>query len=649
MLDCPQILVRCCMQQAARRSRTSQILRFADFEVDLRTGELRRDSIRIPFQDQPFQVLKLLLQHPGEIVAREKLRQRLWHSDTFVDFDNSLNTAINKIREALGDSAETPRFVETLPRRGYRFIAEVSPVGAATAQVEPVRTGLSRLRIPLLSRARGTRLLVLAVTVSVALVLFQGLRQRRVSRLRKIQSLAVLPLENLSQDPGQEYFAEGMTEELIHELSKIRALKVISRTSVMRYKGRNKSLPEIARELNVDGVVEGSVERSGERVRITAQLIEARADTHLWGESYERDLRDVMSVQDEVARAIAKQIQIELTPQEKLRLGSARKKGTENPEAYELYLKGRYYWNKRTGSDIDTAISYFNQAIAKDPSYALAYSGLADAYSTLPYYGGTSSENYPKSNAAARKALELDATLAHPHAVLGFSEAGYEWDFAGGEAEFKKAFELDPNDATAHQWHANIISDIGGREQEALAEINRAHQLDPLSPMISVQAGYVHFNARQYDEVIVICKKVASENSTFAPAHFCLALGYWGKRMYLQVIEEWKAFGQFSNDRNESDFASAMEQGFRSAGWRRALTKGIEARRAQRKTGYYSPYMIAMLCADLGDKDQAFEWLNTDYQEHDRLLLSLKTDFQFDPLRSDPRFAELVRRVGLPQ
>src|SRR5262249_3757243 len=277
------------------------------------------------------------------------------------------------------------------------------------------------------------------------------------------------------------------------------------------------------------------------------------------------------------------------------------------------YLKGRYSWNRRTPSDIATAISYFNQAIAKDTGYALAYSGLADAYSILPPYGGGSpSENFPKSNAAARRALELDATLARPHAVLGVNEMQYDWDFAGGEAEFKKAFELDPNDATAHAWYAYNIGMIG-REQEAIAEINLAHQLDPLSPIISRNVGDVHNVARQYDGAIAICKKLANENSTFAPAHSCLANAYWGKRMYPQVIEEWKGYGQLSGNQKEADFASAIEQGFRSGGWKGALTKGIAARQAQRETGYFSAYRIAELYADLGAKDQAFQWLNTAY------------------------------------
>src|SRR5262249_6040841 len=325
------------------------------------------------------------------------------------------------------------------------------------------------------------------------------------------------------------------------------------------------------------------------------------------------------------------------------------KEGTEDQEGEELYLKGRYYVNKLTGPDVATAISYFNQAIAKDPGYALAYSGVAYAYSELPPLGGAPGEYYSKANAAARKALELDPTLAQPHAILAGTEMEYEWDFAGGEAEYKKAFELDPSDATAHQWYAWDIAWIGGREQEAFTEINRAHQLDPLSTIIKVAVGQVNIPARKYDEAILECKKVANEDPTFAETHNCLARAYWAKHLYPQVIQEWKVYGQLSGDRRESDFASAIEQGFRSGGWKGALTKGIEARHAQRKTGYVSAHQIALLYADLGDKDQAFQWLNTAYQERDLYQMGLKTDFQLEPLRSDPRFSEMVHKVGLPQ
>jgi adenylate cyclase len=325
------------------------------------------------------------------------------------------------------------------------------------------------------------------------------------------------------------------------------------------------------------------------------------------------------------------------------------KQDTQNPEAYALYLKGRSYWSKRTRADLETAISYFNQAIAKDSGYALAYAALADTYSLLPDYGGSSSDDIPKSNAAARKALELDATLARPHAVLGSNRMGYEWDFAGGEAEFKKAIELDPNDATAHQWYAESLVMLGGREREAFAEINRARQLDPQSLVIRRDLGADHTFARQYDEAIAVCRKLANENPTFAVAHECLANAYWGKKMYPQVIAEWTAYGKLSGERGDSEYAAALAQGFRSGGWKEALTRSIETLKAQRKAGYSASYNIAEAYADLGEKEQAFQWLDTAFQEHDQGLMGLKTDFTLDPLRSDPRFAELVHKVGLPQ
>jgi eukaryotic-like serine/threonine-protein kinase len=469
----------------------------------------------------------------------------------------------------------------------------------------------------------------------------------RSGRIAQIDSIAVLPFTNGGGDANTDYLSDGITESLIDNLAHVPELKVKSRNSVFRYKGKDVDVQKAGNDLGVSALVSGRVVPRGDSIEVGAELTDVRDSTVIWGQHYRGKSADIISLQQQIAGDLAQKLRSKLSGSEKQQI---TKQGTQNPEAYELYLKGRYSWNKRTPSDLATAISYFNQAIAKDPGYALAYSGLADVYGTLPGgYGGTPSEDFPKSNAAARKALELDTTLARPHAVLGSIEMEYDWDFAGGEAEYKKSFELDPNDATAHQWYADDIGRIGGRGQEALAEINRAHQLDPLSPIISEEVGDVHIMARQYDEAIAVCKKVANENPTFAPAHACLAYGYWGKGMYPQLIEEWKAYGQLSGDRNDAEFASALEQGFRSGGWKGALAKGIEIRQAQRKAGYLSAYVIAELYADLGNKDQAFRWLNTAYQEHDDSLVGLKTDFLLDPLRSDPRFAELVRKVGLPQ
>ena len=487
---------------------------------------------------------------------------------------------------------------------------------------------------------------ILAVCIVAIGLAAVGTWYLRAGRTIQIDSIAVLPFTNGGGDVNTDYLSDGITESLIDNLAHVPQLKVKSRNSVFHCKGKDVDVQKVGNDLGVSALVIGRVVPRGQNIEVSAELADVRDNTEIWGQHYSGKNTDIISLQQQIAGDIAEKLRAKISISEKQQV---TKQGTENPEAYELYLRGRYSWNKRTYADLETAISYFNQAIAKDPGYALAYSGLADAYSALSSYGGSPSENYPKSNAAGRKALEFDSTLARPHAVLGANEMRYEWDFAGGEAEFRKAFELDPNDATAHHRYAENIGLIGGREQEAIAEINRAHQLDPLSPIISTVVGYVHFLARQYDEAVVVCKKVANENPTFAMAHICLAAAYWGKRMYPQVIEEWKTFGELSGDRNESEFASAMQQEFHSAGWKGALTKGIEIRQTQRKTGYSSAYLIAELYADLGDKDHAFRWLNTAYQERDTNLLGLQTSFQLDALRSDPRFAELARRVGLPQ
>jgi TolB-like protein len=493
---------------------------------------------------------------------------------------------------------------------------------------------------------KSRKLWVLAACLAAIGLAAGGAWYLRSGRVAQIDSIAVLPFTNGGGDANTDYLSDGITESLIDNLTHVPDLKVKSRNTVFHYKGKDVDAQKAGNELGVSALVSGRVVPRGDSIEVSAELTAVRDNTEIWGQHYSGKSADIISLQQQIASDLAEKLRSKLSTSEKQQV---TKQGTQNPEAYELYLKGRYYWNKQTLPDITTAISYFNQAISKDSGYALAYSGLADAYTDLPSFGGTPSENYPKSNAAARRALELDAALARPHAVLASNEMEYEWDFVGGEAEYKKSFELDPNDATAHQWYAFDIGQIGGREQEALAEANRARQLDPLSPTISFEGGLIHIRARRYDEAIVVCKKVANENLTFAAAHVCLANANWGKRMYPQVIEEWKAFGQLSGDRNESDFASAMERGFRSAGWKGALAKGIEARQAQRKTGYSSAYRIATLYADLGDKDQAFRWLNTAYLERDWFLLGLKTDFLLDPIRSDPRFAELVGKVGLPQ
>ena len=490
------------------------------------------------------------------------------------------------------------------------------------------------------------RLWILAAGIAAIGLAAVGAWYLRSGRTAQIDSVAVLPFINGGSNANTDYLSDGITESLIDSLTHVPALKVKSRNSVFRYKGNDVDTQKVGNELGVSALISGRVVQRGDSIDVSAEMTDVRDNTALWGQRYSGKSADIISLQQQIAGDIAARLRSQLSTSEKQQV---TRQGTQNPEAYELYLKGHYFWNKRTASDLNTAISYFNQAIAKDPGYAQAYLGIADVYSVLSAYGGSPSEVYPRSNTAARKALELDATLAHPHAVLGANEMEYDWDFAGGEAEYKKAFELDPNDATAHQWYADDIAWLGGREQEAMAEINRAHQLDPTSLIISAEVGRMHVTARRFDDAIIIGQKLANENPTFSRAHYFLAQAYLGKGMYPQAVEEFKLYGQFSGDPNIADFASALEQGLDAAGWNGALTKGIAALQAQRKTGYSSAYTIGALYAGLGDEDQAFKWLNTAYQERDSQLEGLKTDFLLDPLRADPRFAELVRKVGLPQ
>jgi len=464
----------------------------------------------------------------------------------------------------------------------------------------------------------------------------------------QIESIAVMPFASTGGNADTDYLGDGLTESLIASLAHVPQLKVKSRNSVFRYKGKEVDVQQVGKELTVDALLTGRVVQRGDTIQVSADLTSVQDNTEIWGEQYERKASDIISLQQQIAGDIADKLRSKLSGAEKQQV---TKQGTQNPEAYQLYVKGRYYWNKRTTADIKAAISCFNQAIDKDPGYAMAYSGLADAYTTLSNYGGDPSEVTPKGIAAAEKALELDPTLAHPHAVLGGIKMEYSWDIAGGEAEFRKAIALDPSDATAHQWLSEGLSSIGGRAQEAIDEGNRAHQLDPLSPIIGAQQAQAYSVDRQFDKAIEIYKKVLADNPSFGRGHTELAFSYWGQHKYPEAIQEYKSGAQLEGDKNAGEFAAALDAGFRSGGWPSALHQAIEVSLAHRKamTDYVSAYQIAELYADLGDKDHAFEWLNTAYQEHDVYLFSLRTDFALDSLHSDPRYAELVRKIGLPQ
>jgi len=583
----------------------ARVLRFDIFELDLRAGELRKRGVKLRLQGQPLRVLATLLQCAGDLVTREELRAQIWPADTFVDFDHSLHNAIARLRETLGDSAETPRYIETLPRRGYRFIAQVTAV-------EP--------------------------EVSAPPLLLHG----QESDPRRIQAVAVLPLEDLSGDASHEYFADGMTEALITSLAKIKALRVISRSSAMQYKGARKSLPQIARELNVDAVIEGSVMRSGERIRIAAQLIHAISDQHLWAESYERDFRDILSLQGEIARQVANEVRIILTPEEQARLGSARQ---VNPEAHELYLKARYYWNKRTEESVKKALSHFHRAIDQDPTYAQGYAGLADSYNILGYYNVLPPvEAYPKAKAAALKALELDDSLAEPHAALGVVKRDFEWDWSGAEKQFQRAIELNPGCVDAYHWHSTLLG-ILGRHAEALREKTRALALDPLSVVIRTDLARMFYFSRDYDPSLEQYRAALDMDPTFALAHLGLAHVYQQQGRFDEAISELKTGMHFSSD---SIFALAkLGHGYARAGKSDEAHAVLSQLNALSKQKYVSPYDLAMVHVGLQEADEAFAWLERALEQRSLWLGYLNVEPQLDPLRSDQRFQELLRRVGL--
>lgn len=623
--------------------RPTSVARFGTYEISFQSGELRKAGVKIRVQQQPFKVLEILLEHPGEIVTREELRARIWPQESFGDFDQVVNVAIAKLRTALGDSAENPRYIETLPRRGYRFIAEVAVVDTAKSATErpvtqpddkPAKS--KRLQFLLPWKIAGP-IMVLVLAAFTTWMLYP-----RKSPSPEIRSLAVLPLESLSVDASQDYFADGMTDELITDLSQISALRVISRTSVMQYKRVRRPLPEIARELNVDAVVEGTVLRSGNRVRITAQLIQVPAEKHLWAHSYEGDVRDALTLQSQVADAVAEQIRINLNPREQAAL---KNKKTVNPEAYESYLKGRYFWDKRTANGLKTAVAYFDQAIGQDPKYAPAYSGLADSYALMgdwQYAVMTSKEAFPKAKAAVVKALELDNTLGEAHNSLAFILDGFDWNLDAGGKEFRRAIELNPGYATAHHWYAWHLS-LLGRFDEAIAEMRKAQSLDPLSLIINADLAEILVLAHSYDESILQSRKTIEMDPDFALAHNQLAQAYLQKRMYGEAVAELQKAVQLSPD--SPAIIANLARAYVGSGKRNEAVKLLDELKKRSSPAYSNAAEIAMIYASLGDTDQAMNWLEKGYEERFNPGVLLRPGF--DPLRSDKRFQDLLRRIGL--
>jgi TolB-like protein/DNA-binding winged helix-turn-helix (wHTH) protein len=623
-----------------------RLFRFDTFELDLRTGELRKRGVRLRLQGQPLQVLAALLDRAGDVVTREELRALIWTTDTFVDFDHSLHNAVARVREVLGDSAERPRYIETLPRRGYRFIAPVdvgdlpAPSGAADSAPPAGLPGQLRL-------TKSHALLLTAVfavlIISIAIWLARA-GGASTSAAPRLNSIAVLPLDNLSGDPSQEFFADGMTDQLITDLAKVSSLRVISRTSVMQYKGTRKGLPEIARELNVDAIVEGSVIRSGQRVRVTAQLVQARTDHHLWAETYDRDLGDILKLQGEVANAIAGQVRAQLTPTQQALI---RRAAAVDPAAYDAYLKGRLYFvNEFTKPDsLKKAQHYFEESIQKDPKFALAYAGLADTYVYLAFAGALQKDQaYKSAKEALAKALELDDTIGEAHDTLGVLSWRFDWDWDAAEREFDRAIALAPSYSCAHEDRAVFLA-FRGRRAEALDEIEKIDQLDYGFSSASVES-ITYYALRDYPRLIEASKRGLILDSRDSFQHYLLGVGYEGVGDLQQAIPEYKKAIEISSGFDLA--AIALAHADSALGKKADAEKILRDLEHKEKETSASPYTMATVYALRGENDKALEFLEKACSGKSLdITLFLQTDFALDGLRSDPRFQSLLRRIDL--
>ena len=621
---------------------TACVIRFDSFELDIRAGELRKRGIKLRLQGQPLQVLAALLKRPGDLVTREELRAEIWTVDTFVDFDHSLHNAIARLREVLGDSAETPRYIETLPRRGYRFIAPVEEVQAPRIGGENGNKTGDAVVVAPRPRRGGALILTLIFCGAIGLAGWAAWQHSYArSTVVPIRSIAVLPMQNLSADAAQEYFADGMTDQLITELAKVGALRVTSRTSVMRYKGTKKALPEIARELNVDAIVEGSVIRSGQRVRVTAQLLQAPTDRHLWAETYDRDVGDILRLQGEVADAIAQQVRAQLTPTQPSQAHAV------NPEAYDAYLKGRLYFvNEFTKTDsLKKAQAYFEDAIQKDPGFALAYAGLADTYVYMAFAGALPKDQaYRLAKDALAKALALDDSIGEAHDTLGLLSSEFDWDWDTADREFDRAIALAPSYSCAHEDRATFLALIG-RRAEALAEITKIDQLDYGFSAAHTEST-TYYELRDYPDLIEASRRALLLDPKYWFQHYTLGVGYEGTGKRLEAISEYqKAVELSAGDPNST---AALGHAFAVIGRRAEAEKIFHDFEQKSKSGHVSPYLMATVYASLGDKDRAFEFLEKAYQERSLdMTWDLKADLRIDNLRSDSRFQSLLARVGL--
>jgi TolB-like protein/DNA-binding winged helix-turn-helix (wHTH) protein/Tfp pilus assembly protein PilF len=613
------------------------VIRFEAFEVDDRAGELRRHGKRIRLQQQPFRILALLLEHPGQVVTRDELRRAIWPTLEFGGFDESLDAAVYKLRTALGDSAEHPTLIETLPRRGYRFIGSLETPAEPSV---PKRKSLVWI----------VGLVVLAAFFSAAGLLHLPGRLLGRPASPRIQSIVVLPLRNLSGDFAQDFFAEGITEALTTRLGQTAGLRVISFTSAMHYKDTRERLPDIGRELNVDAVIEGGVVQSQNRVRVTAQLIQVSSDRHLWAETYERDLRDMLSLQDAIATAVTNEVRSRLSPSEPVAVPSARTRPVD-PDAYELYLRGRAKWNERTLSGLREGIEYFEQALHEDSTYAPAWGGVADGYAGLGSYNFLAPKvAWPQARIAALKAIQLDQTLSDPHVTLALELLHLELSWSDAESEFRRAIALNPNNAFAHQAYGSLLNGRG-QFDEAIAEMRRAVELDPLSPNWQTALGFTLFRAGRYDDALRILRDVPEGAADSPRRHWRIAVIYERQGRQKDALTELLTILKL---RGRGDVAASVDRDYRSFGYahaKRTFLRAdlLEARRRARDS--YPRPLLSDVAADyalLGQTDSAFDWLSRALQDREWSLTTLTVDDRFESLHADPRFRKLAHQIGLP-
>ncbi len=645
-----------------------RLYEFGPFVLDPGERLLRHGTARMELPPRAFDTLLVLVENNGRLLEKDTLMRTVW-GDTVVE-ENNLSQVVYLLRKALRDGEDGIRYIETVPKRGYRFIGGVREIegkdastganpdsGAIAAAAEVARSAgvdlgaakgveAASLNSPAGSNWRLGLVSGLAIVIAVAMLAAAGWRKGLFGEADPvpIRSVAVLPLQNLSNDPSQEYFVDGMTDELITDLAQIQELKVVSKTSIMQYKATRTPLPQIGRDLGVDAVVEGSVLRSGDRVRITAQLIRTATDRHIWAAAYDGDLKDILSLQARVAEAITNEVKLNLTVDESVRLRHGR---AVNPEAFDLYLRGRYVWNQRNTEGFKRAIDYFNQAIKKDPNFALAYSGLADSHTLLALYGDGFT-NMTKAKAAAERALALDGTLAEAHTSLGAVRILHDWDWAGAEREFQRAIELNPNFAQAHHWYGNLLLGPEGRHNEAIAELQRAQELDPLSLIINADTGFAYYLAGRYDLALQAYQKVLATNPNFVPVHFYLSKYYRQSGEYdlwlKEIIEDDRLAGL-------SGQAEYIQQFYEQGGFRAAMDAMAKPSGSVRLANYRNlqidPCSSAEANSALGRNVLALNALENCYRSAETALIYLKVDPAWANLRPEPRYQDLLRRIGL--